>query len=107
MSNSDKRDFERTNILKLLKTVSSMKEKNSHNSFCLMAQEINPAFIFQNKILNFTAVMCCSGCCARKELGFEVLFEVENVRNPFYKALNPDFNNSNCVDDFLGVEITF
>ena len=51
--------------------------------------------------------MCCSGCCARKELGFEVLFEVENVRNPFYKALNPDFNNSNCVDDFLGVEITF
>ena len=28
------------------------------------------------------------------------MFEVENVRNPFYKALNPDFNNSNCVDDF-------
>ena len=51
--------------------------------------------------------MCCSGCCARKELGFEVLFEVENVRNPFYKALNPDFNNSNCVDDFWGLKLQF
>ena len=93
--------------MKLLKTVSFTKEKDSHNRFCLMAQEINPAFIFQNKILNFTAVMCCSGCSARKELGFEVLFEVENVRNPFYKALDPDFNNSNCVDDFWGLKLHF
>ena len=52
-------------------------------------------------------VLQCRGWCARKELGFEVLFEVENVRNPFYKALNPNFNNSNCVDDFWGLKLHF
>ena len=84
-----------------------MKEKNSHNSFCLMAQEINPAFIFQNKILNFYCGHVLQWMLCQEGIRFRSFVWSWKCPKSFLQSPKSRFQQFKLCWWFLGVEFTF